>query len=76
MNQLFWAPRTQPKFLKVKSLLSELIRCRSLSFQQDILIQQCFSSNRQSLWEASRKSRVRCLFIEQMLINEAKGDKW
>lgn len=74
MNQLFWAPGTRPKFLKVKSLLSELIRCRSF-FQQDILIQQCFSSNCQSLWEASRRSRIRCLFIEQMLINEAEGDK-
>lgn len=74
MNQLFWAPGTRPKFLKVKSLLSELIRCHSF-FQQDILIQQCFSSNCQSLWEASRRSRIRCLFIEQMLINEAEGDK-
>ena len=74
MNQLFWAPGTRPKFLKVKSLLSELIRCRSF-FQQDILIQQCFSSNCQSLWEASRRSRIRCLFIEQMLINDAEGDK-
>lgn len=75
MNQLSWAPGTRPKFLKVKSLLSELIRCCSLSFQQDILIQWCFSYSCQSLWEASGRSRVRCLFIEQMLINEAKGDK-